>query len=84
MESISKPSIVRIARKAGVKSLSEDSIGVIRTIILGITNNIISTSLVVNSENKTKTLMGEDIYNALSILGENIAHSNDLGTNTCI
>lgn len=40
-------------------------------------------ALVVNSEHNTKTLMPEDIYEALRLLGYNVAQSRELGTTTC-
>lgn len=83
MEDITKPSITRLARCAGVKSLSEDCFPLIRTLINNKLDEIINTSLVVNSEHQTKTLMSEHIYNAFNISNINITQSNDLGTSTC-
>ncbi len=83
MEDITKPSITRIARRAGVKSVSEDCFGTIRHLISNRLDDIISTALVANSEHQTKTLMSDDIYDAFSLLGTNITQSTDLGTTTC-
>ncbi len=79
---ITRPSITRLARKAGVKSISEDCFPVIRALIVQRMNSIIQNALIINSEHQTKTMMSEDIYEALSITGENLAQSHDLGTNT--
>ena len=44
---------------------------------------VIVAALVVNSEHNTKTLMPEDIYEALRLRGYNVTQSHDLGTATC-
>lgn len=83
MEHITKPSITRLARRAGVKSLSEDCYNNIRNIVSDYLSDIIVAALVVNSEHNTKTLMAEDIYDALRLQGYNVTQSHDLGTSTC-
>jgi len=83
MEHLTKPSITRIARKAGVKSLSDDCYNSIRDLVKTRLSEIIVAALVVNSEHNTKTLMPEDIYDALHLRGYNVTQSNDLGTTTC-
>jgi histone H3/H4 len=83
MDHITKPSITRLARRAGVKSLSEDCHNNIRVIVEECLSDIIVAALVVNSEHNTKTLMPEDIYEALRLRGYNVTQSHDLGTTTC-
>jgi len=83
MDHITKPSITRLARRAGVKSLSEDCHNNIRVIADEYLSDIIVAALVVNSEHNTKTLMPEDIYEALRLRGYNVTQSHDLGTTTC-
>ena len=83
MDHITKPSITRLARRAGVKSLSDDCYNTIRGIVGEYLSDIIIASLVVNSEHNTKTLMPEDIYEALRLRGYNVSQSHDLGTTTC-
>ena len=83
MDGITKPSLTRLARRAGVKSLSDDCYDTIRTMVNKKLNEVVNTSLIVNSEHQTKTLMVEDVYNALSLLGYNVAQSDDLGVTTC-
>jgi histone H3/H4 len=83
MEDITKPSITRLARRAGVKSVSDDCFNTIRHIIYNRLEELIYTSLIVNSEHQTKTLMSDNIYDAFYIDGCNITQSNDLGTTTC-
>lgn len=79
---LTRPSITRLARKAGVKSISEDCFPLIRALITQRVNTIIRNALIVNSEHQTKTLMSEDVYEAVAISGENLAQSSDLGTMT--
>ena len=83
MDGITKPSLTRLARRAGVKSLSDDCYDTIRTMVNKKLNEVVNTALIVNSEHQTKTLMVEDVYNALSLLGYNVAQSDDLGVTTC-
>ena len=83
MDGITKPSLTRLARRAGVKSLSDDCYDTIRTMVNKKLNEVVNTALIVNSEHQTKTLMVEDVYNALSFLGYNVAQSDDLGVTTC-
>jgi histone H3/H4 len=82
MEDITKPSITRLARQAGVKSISDECFDCIRKDIYDRLDKVISVALVVNSENQTKTLMSDDVYNALRLLGCNVTQSTDLGTTT--
>jgi len=83
MDNITKPSITRLARRAGVKSLSDDCYNIVRSLIEENLTEVIKAALVVNSEHNSKTLMTDDIYEALHILGYNIAQSNEMGTSTC-
>jgi len=79
---VTRPSITRLARRAGVKSVSEECFPTIRAIIVQRIDEIIKNALVVNSEHQTKTLMPEDIYESLALSGENLTQSHDLGTAT--
>ena len=83
MEDITKPSITRLSRRSGVKSVSDDCFNPIRNIISSQLDELIKAALVVNSEHQTKTLMTEDIYDAFALLKHNVTQSNDLGTTTC-
>ena len=80
---ITKPSITRLARRAGVKSVSDDCFNIINQIILTRLNEVILASLIVNSEHQTKTLMADDVYDSLLLIHENVSKSSDLGTTTC-
>ena len=77
---ITKPSLVRLARRAGVKSISDECFNYIRQLITMHLTELIKASLIVNSEHQTKTLMTDDIYGGFSLIGQNVTQSNDLGT----
>ncbi len=83
MDHITKPSITRLARRAGVKSLSDDCYNTVRSLVRVYLAEVIIAALVVNSEHNTKTLMPEDIYEALRLRGYNVTQSHELGTTTC-
>jgi histone H3/H4 len=81
MEKITKPSINRIARRAGVKSLSDDCYDTVRNLIGMELNNIIKNIIVIN---QTKTIMTKDVYDALHLMNYKVAESLELKTTTCL
>jgi len=83
MSGITRPSITRLARRAGVKSISDECFVSIRKQIEDKLDDVIKVAMVVNSELQTKTLMVDNIYEALYLMGENVTQSVDLGTVTC-
>ncbi len=78
MEGITKPSLTRLARRAGVKSLSEDCFDTVRNLIGMKLSEVLKIVSIVNSEHQTKTIMASDIYEALHLLNYNVTQSNDL------
>lgn len=80
IDNISKPSITRLARQAGIKSLSEDCFETVRNLIDEKLNEVVKTVIVVNSEHQTKTIMVSDVYKALQLLNYNVAESSYLNT----
>lgn len=80
MDHLSKPSITRLSRRAGVKSLSDDCHDTIRKLIDTKLNDIIKSVSIVNSEHNTKTIMVNDVYDALQLLNHNVTSSNDLSS----
>jgi histone H3/H4 len=83
MDKITKPSITRLARRAGIKSLSEECHDTIKNLIGMELSNIIKNVIVINTHNQTKTIMPKDVYDTLHLMNYNIAKSNDLTTTTC-
>ena len=80
---LTKPSITRLARRAGVKSVSDECFHAIRKLIGNRLDELVLASLIVNSEHQTKTLMYEDVYDSFGLLGQNVTQSSELGTTTC-
>ena len=77
---LSKSSITKLARRAGVKSLSEDCYNTIRNLI-GIKLNILAKAkLIVKESHGVKTIMTSDVYKALELLGYNVTQSENLNT----
>jgi histone H3/H4 len=83
MEGITRPSITRLARRAGVKSISDDCFDLIRNMIGMKLTDIVRVANIVNSEHQTKTVMVSDIYESLHLLGYNVTQSTDLSTTAC-
>ena len=79
MDYISKPSIMRLARRAGVKSISEPCYPCIQELMDSKLQEIVRNVLIINSEQSTKTIMSDNVYDALRIMGEKVSKSDDLG-----
>lgn len=77
---LSKPAITRLARQAGVKSISDECFPVVRELIAKKLETVLKSVLIVNSEKQTRTLMVSDIYDAFELQNEYPAQSEDLGT----
>ena len=80
MEGITKTSLTRLARRGGVKSLSDDCFDTVRNLMGMKLSEIIKTVIIVNSEHQTKTIMVGDVYESLQILGYNVTESTELNT----
>ena len=61
-----KPSITRLARRAGVKSMSDDCVDTIRSLIGVELNEIIRMAVILNEQNSTKTVMTCLLYTSPS------------------
>jgi len=72
-----KPAITRLARRAGVKSISDECMNPIRNIIGMELERILSTVVVVNQQHATKTIMPDDVYDALGLLNINVAKTEE-------
>lgn len=82
MDEFTKPSILRLARKAGVKTMSDDCYNSIRNLIGLKLDNIIQNLVVVNNQKCTKTVMVDDLIETLNMMGYNLTKSNDLNIST--
>lgn len=83
MDNFTKPSIIRLARRAGVKSMSEDCYEIVRNLIGLKLHEILRLAVIVNNERMTKTLMVDDVSEAFRLINKNIARSDDLSNSTC-
>lgn len=70
-----KISLIKLARKADIKNIPDDSFDLINNIIRYKLQTIIDVALVVNSESQTKILTANDVHNAIKILGDNMAYT---------
>jgi histone H3/H4 len=83
MEKFTKPSIVRVARKAGIKNLSDDCYDTIRDMVSIKLKEVLSAAVITNDVRGTKTLMANDVVNSLRLQGVYISRSSDLNDQTC-
>ena len=79
---LTKPTIVRLCRQAGIKSVSDECYPYIRAVLIQRLKKITQTILVVNDEHQTKTITSNDVYEALRFLGENVAICSELSDKT--
>ena len=79
---ITKPSIARLAKKAGVKSVSEDSYPVVQNYLDMELKNILRCIIILNEEQNTKTIMPDDVNKAFQMCGYNVAQSSELNSLT--
>ena len=67
-----KPALTRLARRAGVKSMSDECLDTLRNLITGKLKEVLYVTSIINEQNNTKTIMNVDLYEALRISGVNI------------
>lgn len=78
MDEFTKPSILKLARKAGIKTLSEDCYNTIRNLIGLKIDKTISDVLILNSERKTKTILLDDLIDSYALKNKFISKSTEL------
>ena len=74
---LTKPAITRLARRAGVKSMSDECIGPVRNLIAMKLDELITSTIIVNGQHTTKTIMDDHIYQALSFMNINVARTEE-------
>lgn len=79
---VSNSSLIRLARRAGVKSVSRDFYKYTSTELEQIVKEIVDTAVDVRDGRNTKTLLAEDAYEAMRLHGYNVCESSELGTKT--
>ena len=83
MSNITQPSLYRLARQAGVKTMSSDCTAVLRKLLERRTDEIVKSVIVLNKQSGTKTIMANDVYAALNMEGINLTKSDVMGETTC-
>ena len=83
MPNITNPSLYRLARQAGVKTMSSDCTDVLRTLLKLRTDEISKSVIVLNKQSGTKTIMPNDVYAAMNLMGINLTKSEAMGETTC-
>lgn len=78
MESMSKASITRLGRRAGIRSMSEDCYNTVRSLCSLKLLEVVQATVTLNNEHSTKTIMSKDAYEALKLLGYNVGQSRRL------
>lgn len=76
---LTRPAIIRMIRRAGIKSISNECIDKIRNMIIQELEFLIKKTIIIT---KHKSIMSQDIYDCFYLLGINISQSENLGTNT--
>ena len=76
MSNITKPSLQRMSRQAGVKTLSHDCVNTIRKLLYTETYNLCKSVTTINSHTGTKTIMPNDLYTSLRLNGVVLAEGS--------
>ncbi len=79
---LTNPSLMRLARKAGVKNFSASCYGVVAKMIEEELTRLASVALIVNSEKSTRTIMVSDVYQAFILMDEQVTYSEKLNGQT--
>ena len=79
---LTNPSIMRLARKAGVKNFSVSCYPIVNIMIEEELKRILEAVKIVNGEKDTKTIMIGDVYQAFNLIGERVAYSEKLNGQT--
>lgn len=82
MRTFKKPAITRVARRAGIKNLSEESYQMIENLIFSKLESVLKSAFIVNEQTNTKTLMPGDVVESLRLQGVNVSRSI-LSTDGC-
>lgn len=81
MDTITKPSIQRLALRSGVKTISNDCFDKIKDIMLDRIDTICYKLSIYNKQSNTKTIMASDLYETLNQMGINLTKSSSLNDN---
>ena len=82
-KSITKPSLERLARCAGIKTSALPVTDVMRDLLTSKAREICKTILIVNQQSGTRTIMPQDAYDALDLMGVKLTKTENMGDSTC-
>jgi histone H3/H4 len=82
-ELFTKPAILRLARKAGIKNLSDDCYDPIRSLMSTELEEVMKVAIYLNEIRGTKTISVDDVSDSLRLMGKNLAKSEDLSVASC-
>jgi histone H3/H4 len=82
-ELFTKPAILRLARKAGIKNLSDECYEPVRSLLGMELQEILKVAIYINTIRGTKTVSVDDISDSMRLLGKNMAKSEDLSIASC-
>jgi len=80
---ITKPSIQRLCKKAGVKSMSAECVDLIKYIMEFECEELIDNIISYNETSKAKTVMADDLYKSIKDKGFILSKSEHLGQGIC-
>lgn len=84
VSNITKPSLARLARVGGVKTMSADCTYVLKDLLYEESLRLIKNTLIYNDQIGTKTIMPESLYEAIkSECNVKLAKSSIIGQTTC-
>ena len=75
MSDISKQGIIRLARKAGVKSLSNKCVNVIRELMYERVEELLKIMIIFNENKKNKIILLDDLVRSLEYEGINLCYN---------
>ena len=75
MSDISKQGIIRLARKAGVKSLSNKCVNVIRELMYERVEELLKIMIIFNENKKNKIILLDDLVKSLEYEGINLCYN---------
>ncbi len=83
VDSITRPSLLRLARIAGVKTMSADCTTILRSLLAKEAEEVCKNMLVFNNQRNTRTIMLDDLYPALGDQGCKLARSEAISDSIC-
>ena len=80
---ITKPSLQRLARQAGVKTMAADCSDILRKLLADEAERVCCAMLIFNEQRNTRTIMLDDLYPAIQERGCRLATSSSISASIC-